>query len=195
MNDPELKELWLNQPPAGRAQPSGEALLANTKAKMKKMDRTLFWRDIREYVACAFIVWWFGLRGTGADNALTITGRVVVVAGCLLIAGVLYYSQRRQRPKADIASVRKALEGELDRINRQIKLLRSVLWWYVLPISVGCALIVFGTAKNPASVAAGLGAIVFVCIFVCWINQFAVKRTLVPLQKQLQETIDSIPTL
>jgi hypothetical protein len=195
MNDPELKELWLRQPPASSAQPSGEALVEKTKAKMKKMDRTLFWRDIREYVACAFIVWWFGLRGTGDDHALTITGRVVVVAGCFLIAGVLYYSQRRQRPKAGIASVREALEAELDKINWQIKLLRSVLWWYVLPISVGCALIVFGTAMNPTAVAVGLGAIVFVCVFVCWINQFAVKRTLVPLQKQLQETINSIPTL
>jgi Flp pilus assembly protein TadB len=195
MNDPELKELWHRQPPASSGPASGEALVANTKAKMKKMDRTLFWRDTREYVACAFIVWWFGLRGPGANNALTITGRVVVVAGCFLIAGVLYYSQRRQRPKGSTAPVREALESELDKINWQIMLLRSVLWWYVLPISVGCALVVIGTAMNHAAMAVGLGTIVFVCLFVCWINQLAVKRTLVPLQKQLQETINSIATL
>ena len=62
-----------------------------------------------------------------------------------------------QRPASPDAPVREFCRIELGRLDRQIQLLRGVLWWYIAPCVVGVNVMFVGMAGfGAASVVYGL---------------------------------------
>ena len=56
----------------------------------------------------------------------------------LFIIWKLHRTRMIQRPAPLDAPVQEFCRIELDRLDRQIQLLRSVLWWYIAPLHGGC---------------------------------------------------------
>ena len=85
------------------------------------------------------------------------------------------------------ASVRDFCKTEIERLDRQIQLLRSVLWWYISPIMVGVNLVYFGIN----GVGAGSLAYCIFTLFLGWwiysVNQKAVAKSLVPVREELSD--------
>lgn len=74
---------------------------------------------------------------------------------------------------------------ELERIERQIQLLRSVLWWYIVPCMLGVNVMFVGLAGvGPATLAYGVTT-----LLIGWglyaLNVRAVARDLVPARNEL----------
>jgi len=192
MNDSELKRLWQSQNIVDKQSVGSEQLTEGVRKRMKKLDRALFWRDGRELAACALVIWWFGERRIPNESTLTFVGRVIVVASCLVIAGVLLYGRRGAKSGSSAVSVRESLLRESSKVERQIRMLNSVVWWYLLPLLSGCVLYHWGADPSLA----GDVVYLFVCVVIggviAWVNRFAVKRTLTPIRTELQRTIESL---
>lgn len=91
-------------------------------------------------------------------------------------------------PSMDSRSYQTAL---LDRYDRQIVLLKSVRYWYVLPIWSNTIALVAAKAKSPWGLRAGgfaAGMTVF-CAGIIWLNEvYAVRRLLVERNRIAETT-------
>src|SRR5688500_7034644 len=137
MHDDALKALWRAQsiepaPPL----PDAEQMAEMTN-QMSCLNRTLFWRDVRENIAAVFVIVCFGVYFFLVPTPLARVGCVIAILSGLLVIAYPTWRKRRVAKVAPDASMMQWLESELRKVEVEIALLRSVLWWYILPLSVG----------------------------------------------------------
>jgi hypothetical protein len=167
-NEKEIIQMWKE---TTLPHPFDPHQLANEiAAKVTKFDRTVYWRNFREYAAGGFMIAWFlWLSGDRSKWNLTIPGLLAVSFVMLY----LWRSHRKRRqaldPAIDLNSYRAAL---LERYDRQIRLLSTVKYWYVLPlyawmVSVG----IMVPVNLPGGAPAYFTAITLFAAFIVWLNE------------------------
>jgi CubicO group peptidase (beta-lactamase class C family) len=185
MHDDALKQLWRAQSIEPAPLPDSEQL-DEVKSRVRRMNRTLFWRDCRENVAAVFIMACFGLYLLIFPNLLARLGSFMVILSALLMIVYPIWRKRRAPKATPEMSLTQSLEAELRRVEVEIALLRTILWWYILPGTVG---VVIFSAGLDHSFASTIWYVLF-CIaldaFIYWINQIACDKKLVPLKRELQ---------
>lgn len=133
----DLRQLWQSDISEAINQ---RELLRELQRRSRNFDRTIRWRDFRETAAGLLITVvyvWFAVR-TGSTFE-----RVgdLWLAGCgVWIAVFLYrYSKlsRKPAPEHTLAVYRQEL---VESYDRQIRLSKSVKYWYILPLWVGLLL-------------------------------------------------------
>jgi hypothetical protein len=196
MNDSELKELWRRQAMiAAPETPSDAEVIERMNARLRKFGRDLFWRDVREVAACAFIVVWFGSYLLWHLSLLSQIGCWVVILSAIMISAVLLIARRLDRAAAGPVSVSDSLRAQLRSVRRQERLLSNVLWWYLLPSFVGAELFVLGLGISGANVWTLTGVLAFTAAVVYFANWYAVRTKLRPLISEIQETLESVTCL
>jgi hypothetical protein len=170
--DKELMTMWQESLPPGPI--DGQQLAKTIAEKVKRFDRKILWRNLREYVAGGGLMVWFLWMARNPGQ------RFLAVAGLVAVSFVMIYLWRSQckkqvlDPSADAQSYRAAL---LDRYDREIALLRRVKYWYVAPLYAWMLLVLFTVplpliAKLPYF--AGFTAF---SAFVVWLNEsFGVRK-------------------
>ena len=195
MHDDALKKLWNAQPLEAPPLP-GEKDLAAIKRKMKGFDSTIRRRDWREVIACIVCGLWFGTDLSkrlfrGDFLTLRTLGDLVLVGSAVFIAWRLISSKRRLPKPTSDAPVLQQVQLELAKVENQIALLRSVFWWYLLPIFVGVELCDLG---SPGPASRKLAYFIFVVLLfgvIYWLNQRAATKSLLPLKEELEGLLDS----
>ncbi|HRI81951.1 MAG TPA: hypothetical protein PLF88_05915, partial [Opitutaceae bacterium] len=96
------------------------------------------------------------------------------------------------------APLRTRLEAEIAELDHQRRLLRNVAWWYLLPLLVAIALLVWSVHLAVpgqlttamvwrlvwfGAIMAGVGAVTL------WLNRQAVRRTIEPRLRELQAAL------
>lgn len=155
--------------------------------KAQRFQRTILWRNLREYLAAAFVVACFSSFLWRFDGILIRTGSALVIAGALYIVYQLHKRGSAKTVPADLASMT-CLNFHRDELERQRDLLRSVWRWYLLPIVPGLVLFLIGHAvKVPPEHWGAFGVTAAVCAAVFAsvgaLNQWAARR----LQRQIDE--------
>src|SRR5262245_47828025 len=128
----ELGTQWRAMNEAAATQEQREQLIAATRHRLKRLWGQIFRRDVTETIAAVLSSVFFG-------QYLFATNFVVSISAWLLVSwavSVIYKMHRTRtirKPASLDAPVRDFCRIELDRLDRQIKLQRSVLWWYIAP--------------------------------------------------------------
>jgi hypothetical protein len=145
-----------------------ERVARTIMAQVWRFDHTLFWRNAREYAAgIVLLVVFLGQLVMGDDRI----GALVGIGSVGFVLGYLWWKHRGLQPldpAADVTAYRAAL---LARIDDQIRLLRSVTYWYLLPLflpSLWQAVHVWD--RSPWAAAVSLVVVVAVFVFVRWLN-------------------------
>jgi hypothetical protein len=100
---------------------------------LRRFDSVVSWRNAREYVAILAVVGFGVWRFVAGDDPLQ-TGALVGAAA--FVGGYLWF-QHRRLPRLDPSATARAYQAALlARIDRQIALLGSVRYWYLLPLYV-----------------------------------------------------------
>jgi hypothetical protein len=103
-------------------------------AWVKQVDRRVFRRNFIEYVAAGIVFIRSVMDIAAGDRPLIAS--LTSIAACVFIASYLW-RKHRDTPPLDPASTATAYRTALlDRLDRQIRLARSVRYWYVLPVWV-----------------------------------------------------------
>lgn len=194
MNEQELKQLWQRQVLAPPAKLPDAQVVQAMKQKMSQFGRTIFWRDVREVAACLLVIFLFLPGCFKAASWLSQTGCLVEVFSAIFIAFRLVYSKRRDDRNLTADSLRGYLLHERRKIETQIRLLSTVLWWYILPLYIGAVMVAFGIGRG--GMVHKFGFAIFyavVCGGIWWLNQYAVKKHLLPLKAELDQTLQEIP--
>jgi hypothetical protein len=195
MNDDELKKLWQDQPLRTLPAPSASQLISAMQNKTTQLRRTLFARDVRELLACVVVGVIFGIYYFTERAPVTRLGALITVAGAIFIAARILFA-RRMTPVAKLdATVIESLRAELHAVRIQSQMLRSVFWWYLLPLAVGTLVFVWGTPLNNIAFKIGFTLVTAALdIFIYRLNQRARAKQLLPLEAQLESQIRSAET-
>src|SRR6476660_5301911 len=129
MNASELEQLWKKKPPFEPSPENIAQIAATVDALDRKFQRQIWWRDLREIGAALAIAIFVGLVGRTWF-------RWIAVASALFVAAWIFRSRMLVRPGREIPNVIERLQQMIRETEMQIGLLRSVLWWYLLPCAV-----------------------------------------------------------
>jgi hypothetical protein len=193
--DPDdLKQAWREQSSRARLVVDA-ARLDEELRKQRRFDSMIFWRDCREVgVSLVMIPVWILM---GVQMALPWSWYLTLPA-LLWIAGFMLADRRIQRRKAPGPGepIRRYVESSLAQVEHQIRLLRNVLWWYLLPLAVPMLAFFGQVSWRVRAIGSWWGSFVFftigaaivVAVFagVYKVNQVAVRDDLEPRRRELQ---------
>jgi len=187
-----FRAAWGARPLDATLEPGPEDAMEEILHSVKEMDRRRLRRDLREIVIAAvaggggvvagLLVWrlepWAGV-------AVFLEGALAVAVAAWLAAALL-----RRRERAAGASLAEFCRDERRSLETQIRLMRSLPWWYLAPILVGTNLFVAATSKSPAAPLALVFPIsVIVVVAVYWFSRRSLRKDLLPLLAELDRCL------
>jgi protein-S-isoprenylcysteine O-methyltransferase Ste14 len=180
----DFKDAWQAADDPAEPVLSDEALLRLVREQAEAFDETIRRRDRRESVAAALVFLFF--------STMLLDPSWVVRIGALLVMGssvLIYWTLRRARtghtlPDVD-RPVAEAIRAERKKVDEQIRLLETVLWWYIAPLATGILLVAAGDA-GLSWFTLGYGAVVLALGGgIYYLNQREVRQTLRPRREEL----------
>jgi hypothetical protein len=198
MNPDDFKQAWQTQSQT-RLTIDAELLLKEVQRNQRSFTAMIFWRDVREVgTALLMVPLWFYL---GVKLSLPWTWYLTVPV-LVWIAGFMLADRmhHKRQPPEPGEPLRQRVESSLAQVEHQIWLLRNVLWWYLLPLTLSMLAFVgqvawqrraggWGAALVMAGVA-GVAMIVFAGVY--WLNQYAVRSGLEPRRQELETLLASL---
>jgi len=174
----DLQNLWQSQQPE-----SFRITLEQVRAQALKLQRRVRFRNIREYLASAFIVVLFTWMAITPADPIRRAGSILIVAGALYIIWHLH----KWGSSREVAG--NCLEFHRRELERQRDLLSGIWRWYLGPMIPGLLVICVAGLRDRRG--AGHTWFVIVYMVVCalffygvgWLNQQGARR----LQRQIDE--------
>lgn len=162
-----------------------EAVVASVCRRVERLSGELDRRDLLETAAAVVVILFFGGFLLSSQNLVAKSGAAVIVIWAIFIIVKLYRTRSVQKHSPVDAPVREFCRTEVERLDRQIQLVRSVLWWYIAPCIVAVNLFFVGVAGlGIASVLYCAATLLFAAgIYV--LNQRAARKSLVPVRDEL----------
>lgn len=188
MNASELEHLWKRQQPIELSPENIVQITATVDTVDRKFRRKVLWRDLLEIGTALVVATFFGLVG---QTWL----RWLAVASILFVVVWFIRSRIIVRRAREIPSVIERLQQMIRETEMQIELLRSILWWYLLP----CAVAIFAMVRDSIVrdswnfnlrsllIFGSVTAAMYVAIY--WLNQRAVRKKLVPRRENLRHAL------
>lgn len=188
----DLKSAWRQRSMESIPDRPNREIARTITARLEDIHRKIRWRDCREIVAATVGIILFGVWSWTVPGVVSRIGAVVVVAGSVLIIAKIVRARSRKHEQQPHLEMREFCVSERDRINAQIRLLQSVLWWYIAPNFLGTNLFVFGFTGFSL---AGIGFLVVslaLGLILYLVNVHAARERLVPLKDELDLLLDEI---
>jgi hypothetical protein len=165
LSDDDWMQLWQTHT-TGSPDPERQARMMLTQ--VWRFDQKIFWRNFREYAAGIILMVIFaGQVILGMESRTGAIGFVCV--GFVMV--YLWWTHRQLGPldpTADIATYRVAL---LKRYDDQIRLLRTMPYWYLIPLFVPALSVAASTWQHSRGLTWVFVAIVAaVYVFIGWLN-------------------------
>jgi hypothetical protein len=188
----DLPSAWQQENEQSLSPEDREATVARVCRSVERIGGTILRRDLVETIAAVFVIFWFGRMVIFIDSLVARIGAGFVVLWALFIIWKLHRTRTIQQPAPLDVPVREFCRIELDRMDRQIKLLRSVLWWYIAPAMLGANVVFVGMAGF------GLASLVYgiTTLLLAWgiyaLNMRAVAKDLGPARKELASLLNQL---
>jgi hypothetical protein len=191
MNLDDARRAWQSQTMPEESKMSEDEMLQLVKRESSVFERTIARRDRREVVAGIIVALVFlPLLLTGPW--LSRVGVLVVFAAFALIYRRLAAARRVEASERVDLSLAELLETERTKVEGQIRLLESVVSWYIVPPAVGAMLIVIGLDGLSWFTAGYALFTLAIAVLVYWLNRLAVRHDLRPRRAQLERLIQEL---
>jgi len=184
MNDEFLQSAWQKI----KAPLQTESILSNPIDDMGVFKKKIRKRNTREVYASIFLIIIFGIYSYFTKNYLAKTGAIIIVLSAIAIIFVL--RNRKENQTGDLTLPPVAyLQEYLHYLKKESKLLRTVVYWYILPPMTGYTMFILGDNKDFLHLCIHLTILILTCIGVFYLNQEAVKTEFEPRIKKLEELL------
>lgn len=197
MNLDDAKTLWSSDNEPMRDDRSAQTLsnadiVRLVKKQSDAFDQKIRRRDLLESVAAVAVLLFFGWLAWHDPSRLVQAGSLIIMGGSALI----FWRLRRARTRfADAPAdrpVKQMLRHERAKVDAQIHLLESVLWWYIAPLAVGVLLVTIGDNGWSGFTIGYAVVVVLGSAIIYALNQRAVRRSLQPRREELTHLLDQI---
>lgn len=180
----EYRDAWQRHEERGIADRDDE-LVERIARRAEEFESAVRRRDLLETVAAVAVVAFFGYEVATAPSLLAKTGAAVVLAGACLVVWRLWRARAAFGTDDAARPVADRLRLQRRKVEAQIELLESVLWWYVSPLALGAVLFVVGLGGASGRTALALAVVAGVGVAVWWLNRRVVRRDLRPRCEEL----------
>jgi hypothetical protein len=173
--------------------PELQALFQQTERRCHETERVVYSRDLREIVAALVVVGAFAaILPLCRSSPASMLGVAIIIAGGLVIVAVLLVS-RKPAPLTFDLSMLEFCRRRLAWLDGQIRLLQTVVWWYVAPMTIGCLFFHWGLAGGltPAFAVAALLTLAIAAGIVV-LNHYAVRHAMEPVREQVVRLIETL---
>jgi Flp pilus assembly protein TadB len=180
----DIKTLWRNQTTEDATMP-----LEEIRTRAAKFHSQIRWRNLREYVASAFVVAIFGFYIWLFPAPLMRIGSALIIAGALYTAWQLRKRSAAAPPPAEASAITWT-DYHRHELERQRDALSSIWKWYLGPFVPGVVVFLAGEAMPLRHAARGI-VIVVIAVAICiavfggvWaLNAWGARR----LQRKIDE--------
>jgi hypothetical protein len=138
----DLRNLWQNQEVEEM-----KISITELRAKAAKFRNRIRRRNLREQVACLFVIVAFGGLFFKSPAAVPRIGFGLIVAGAIYISWHLYAKATPKGLPGDIGCAN-GLEFYRRELEKQRDLLQDIWKWYLGPLIPGMAILVIGSISN-----------------------------------------------
>ncbi len=191
----ELQKTWRKDAGISKLTIDSDSLLREVKRNKEHFESTIFWRDVRE-TGGSFVVAVFFLYQGAKFNlwSLYIPALACVFVGVFMVIDRVIQKGRLPKPNDPLAG---CIKISLAQVKHQIWLLKNIIWWYLLPFTVGISLF-WGyegwkaRSNNPIGLIFIGGCFVGLIIIytgVYCLNQYAVRKELLPRKQELESLL------
>ncbi|MEM6843390.1 MAG: hypothetical protein AAF632_14275 [Bacteroidota bacterium] len=197
MLDQELQELWQEAPSDMQVKFNQSKLMIDINHDIRKFERTLLWRDVGEIVAAMAVMITFGRILFYESVIVAQVGSGVITFGALLVIYRLLAVKRFRKQPSLNYSFKNYLEQRYQHLYKEKRLLDTILYWYILPILVGYAILGSALLYIPH-----WGAWVFYVFylvlgigvgwFIWWLNRRAVTKQFNPILERIETALKSL---
>lgn len=185
-----FKQAWQDR---GDDRPAEAGPVAeDVRQRVAKLHAQVRRRDLREAAAALAVIVIFTRLLWIVRNTTARVGAGILIASAVMIVGRLYAARRRDAPRPVGLPVAEFCRAELAAVNAQIRLLRSVAWWYIAPVIVGANLVVAGLSRSAIGTVVYLAVTLAMGAVIYRLNQRAVARRLVPLRLALERSLGEL---
>lgn len=160
------------------------------RSRMTWFDRVIWLRDLRESAVAVLLMVWLSYEFLRHGEWLAKAGALMGILSCAMIVTILNWARLTGRAAGPGQPLQQYCTSELERVDRQIWLLRNVNWWYTGPLYVSLAMLLLGANSAPRAIVGSLTLLLPVGWFIYWINQRAVRFDLVPLRDELASAME-----
>lgn len=188
----DYRDAWRESPDPDREGADEEELLAFVREQSAAFEKKIRRRDLLETLAVVVVAAFFGYELVTATSWLVRAGAALVIAGGAFVVWWLHRARRAGPDRAGDRPVAEQLRAQRERLDIQIRLLKSVLWWYLAPLAAGAVLFAVGQGTPVWSTALTLGVVAVVCVVVWRLNQRAVERKLGPRRRELTRLLEQL---
>ena len=194
MNLDEAKSYWQSHEQLPGVAMSDAQVLEMVQERSRAFDARIRKRDLRETLAMVVGAPFVLMTLLQPSSWLARAGAALVLASCALI----YWKLHRARGVGDRTEsslalpLTEVLRSQRAKMDAQIDLLESVLWWYIAPLAIGVVMVVAG--------ASGVTGFTIVYAFLvgvmAWriytVNRRAVTRVLKPERDGLTRLLQQV---
>lgn len=194
MNFEDFQKSWQAQDAAKQVSINADALLREVRRKQLSFRRMIFWRDVREIGVAALLVPVFIYSGWAVHWTLYLSA-----FACFVVGADMWRDRLRQKKRTpDLHdSLKDCATTSLAEVSHQIWLLKNILWNYILPLTVPtllffgwCAWDTRGSLINKfLYLLPLLGFVLAIDVGVYCLNQYAVRKGLVPRRQELEKLL------
>lgn len=189
----DFKQTWKQQETPENLDHTQEQLLMLLNNKVISFEEQIKARDRREIFAAILVTVIFGVFFFVLPSIWQKTGSAIIVFSGILIGYKIKTAQResiKQETDPD-TSLRNHLSHELQWMRQQKRLLKTVIWWYVLPLVIGIILFAIGF-EGLIFKLVYIGVVILLGIGVLWLNKYAVEKKHNPIIEELREALSFI---
>ena len=176
----EVRSLWQGQGTEAPQFSPGEI-----RRKALAFERTIRFRNVREYLAMVAVAPVFCYFAWSAHNLSIQVGSALAVAGSVFVAVQLYRRGSARIVPAEMGGTA-CLDFQRNELARQRDLLQNVWWWYLTPLMIGPMVIMAGAMLARPSI--GQAVVTAIIIAFC----FLVARWNRSAARSLQRKIDAL---
>lgn len=186
MLDNELKKLWKDASGAELVKLNKAKLLLDMNKALISFDKTIKQRNMREIWVAILVMPIFALTAWFAPNYISKAGALLVIPACIYIIHKLR-GVRKMKKEDNSAPLHLYLLQYRNYISREMELLSTVLYWYILPLLLPLSIFIIGLKRYPSML-----VLLAVGCFAYYVNKREIKRYFIPLLKQIDTDIANI---
>jgi hypothetical protein len=169
-----------------------DILLREIKNSQEEFNKKVFWRDAREVLAAVAVIVWFIYVGVKINAVWPF----LLAAGGLWVATYIVFKRLIAKERVNTNHVlARIVEESINDVQKQIKMLDTVFYWYLLPWVPGFTLqhISFWTTTDLTKLSNVMIGVILaffeVAVFAgaYYLNKHYAKKKLQLREKELQE--------
>lgn len=192
MEENSLKGLWLDANQQQKIEINMNQLTEGIHLRISVLEAQIKKRNTREIIVCILMILLFGWFLLIQPQILRKVGAAIIISNCVVIIFRLVYAGKTNSPEHFASELSNYLRASLQQVRKQIALLSTVLWWYLLPFFIGVLCFYY---SYPVSLLHKGCYTLIVFVLYCYIyylNRKAVIKQLRPLESSILKALEEL---